>query len=309
MQLIDPMTEDQLWADKFDGTLGNIFAFLDDIVETIVTALEVRLSDGEQVRTWRKEARTAAAYEQFIRARAAYKEYSRAGNARARIGYQAAVELSPDFTSAMVSLARTHIEDATFSWSDDKAASLAEARRLIAASLKIAPNYAPAHFEKAHLLLVERDFEAALRDAERSTQIDPNSGEAYMVLAHVLGSLGHYGEAIRAANRAVQLNPSAPEYYLIPLLDSYIALSRYDEAVSVLERIEARRPDWVSACVLAVVLHMGLGHHEAARGYVDRLLGRNPSFTVTKWRDALFNPDREDIPDRVAQLRQAGLPE
>src|SRR5262245_49416624 len=92
-QLIETRGGGHLWAEKFDGTLDAIFQFQDRITQKVVSALEVRFSEGEQIRLWREEAADAGAYDHFLRGRAYHKEYSRAGNARAKPEFQAALEI------------------------------------------------------------------------------------------------------------------------------------------------------------------------------------------------------------------------
>ena len=131
VQLVETIDGHHLWAEKFDGLVEEIFNFQDRITEEVVAGLEVELSEGQQARTWRREAGDALAYDAFLSGRAAYKEYSRPGNARARAAFETALERSPTFLAAAVGLARTHNEDATFGWSTNRDESLREARRVL----------------------------------------------------------------------------------------------------------------------------------------------------------------------------------
>ncbi|MGK0170619.1 MAG: adenylate cyclase, partial [Gammaproteobacteria bacterium] len=189
-QLIELVNGNHLWAEKFDGSIDEIFDLQDDISSRIVTALEVYLSDGQQVLAWRGEAGDNRAYEHFLAARAAYKDYSRSGNVRARRSYEEALASSPSFVSATVGLARTHIEDASFGWSTDRASSTANARRLLDAIFASHPDHAPALAELAHLFMVEGDFQSAREVATRGVNSDPTLADAHHVLAIVLVCLG-----------------------------------------------------------------------------------------------------------------------
>ena len=206
-QLIERDTGAHVWAQKFDGTVDDIFDLQDRITQEIVAALEVRLSDGAMVLVWRAEAGDPEAYEHFLAGRAAYKEYSRAGNARARRSYEEALRRSPRFISAAAGLARTHIEDATFGWSPDKGASLAEARRLLDGAFALVPEHALARAELAHALMVEQRFEEGCREALRAVEADPNLADAAHVLATLLVALGRHEEAQAAVRRIGAVNP------------------------------------------------------------------------------------------------------
>jgi len=309
VQLIDCKTGQHIWAERFDGVLDDVFEFQDNVVERIVTALEVRLSDGEQVLLWRSEAGDPKVYALFLSARSAYKEYSRASNARARRGYENAVALSPRFVPALAGLARTHIEDASFGWSASRDASEREAKRLLDKALEIAPKHALAHTEMAHLLMVQGGFEDAYDEAARAVAIDPNLADAQHVLGIVLVCQSRPEEALKSCLRAIQLNPSTPEFYLITLSEAYIALSRHDDAIATLRHIEMRRPDWIMVHALMAIAQMSISQSRAAKAAVKKILDRYPTFTATKWRNRIFYPNRTDIPNLNSLLISSGLPE
>ncbi len=309
VQLIECKTGQHIWGERFDGVLDDVFEFQDNVVELIVAALEVRLSDGEQVLLWRSEAGDPKVYALFLSARSAYKEYSRASNTRARRGYENAVELNPRFVPALAGLARTHIEDASFGWSANRDASEREAKRLLEKALEIAPQHALAHTEMAHLLMVQGGFEDAYDEATRAVMIDPNLADAQHVLGIVLVCQSRPEEALKSCLRAIQLNPSTPEFYLIALAEAYIALSRNDDAIATLRHIEMRRPDWIMVHALMAIAQMSISQPSAAKAAVKKILDRYPTFTATKWRDRIFYPNRTDIPNLNSLLISAGLPE
>ena len=225
VQLLEIADGVHLWAEKFDGLVEEIFDFQDRITEEVVAALEVELSEGQQVRTWRREAGDALAYEAFLKGRAAYKEYSRPGNARARAAFETALERSPSFLSAAVGLARTHIEDATFDWSADQHVSLNEARQILSGVFAIDPDHASAHTELSHALMVESDYAAARLEAELAVALDPNNADAHQCLAHILICLELPEEALSSARRAISLNPGMPEFYLVAMAEGLYCTS------------------------------------------------------------------------------------
>ncbi len=308
VQLIEIADSHHLWSEKFDGQVEDIFDFQDHITDQVVAALEVELTEGPQVRHWHREANDPLAYEEFLKGRAAYKEYSRPGNARARTSYQAALDRSPAFLSAAVGLARTHIEDATFGWSADREQSLQEARRLLDGVFAIDPEHASAHMELSHVLMVEGDFQAARLEGELAVALDPNNADAHQCLAHILVCLELPEEALRSARRAMSLNPGMPEFYFISMVEAFIALERYQEALALSEKMIDKRPGWIMARILnALALH-GLGKEAEAGKAIQNLVEISPNFTASRWHQIIFYPDRPDIPDLIERLVSVGLP-
>ena len=308
VQLLEIADGHHLWAEKFDGLVEEVFDFQDRITEEVVAALEVELSEGQQVRTWRREAGDPLAYEDFLKGRAAYKEFSRPGNARGRAAFEAALGRSPAFLSAAVGLARTHIEDATFGWSADRDESLREARQVLDGVFAIEPDHPSAHTELSHVLMVEGNCPAARLEAELAVALDPNYADAHSVLAFILVCLELPEEALRSSRRSISLNPGTPEFYFIPMAEAFIALKRYQEALAVSEQIIARRPAWTMARILNTLALHGLGKEEEAKEAVRSLLEISPGFTAGRWHRAIFYPDRGDVPDLVERLVSAGLP-
>lgn len=308
VQLLETADGHHLWAEKFDGIIEEIFDFQDQITEKVLAALEVELSEGEQVRTWRREAGDPLAYEDFLKGRAAYKEYSRPGNARAHAAYETALDRSPTFLSAAVGLARSHLEDATFGWSADRNESLREARQVLDGVFAIDPNHASAHTELSHALMVEGDFPAARLEAELAVALEPNNADAHHCLAHILVCLELPEEALSSARRAISLNPGAPEFYLITMAEAFIALERYQEAFAVSEQIIAKRPAWIMARISNVLALHGLEKEEEAREAVRNVVEISPGFTAGRWHRFVFYPERPDVPDLIERLISVGLP-
>ncbi len=308
VQLLEIADGHHLWAEKFDGLVEEVFDFQDRITEEVVAALEVELSEGQQVRTWRREAGDPLAYEDFLKGRAAYKEFSRPGNSRGRAAFEAALERSPAFLSAAVGLARTHIEDATFGWSADRGESLRKARQVLDGVFAIGPDHPSAHSELSHVLMVEGNFPAARLEAELAVALDPNYADAHNCLAFILICLELPEEALRSSRRSISLNPGTPEFYLIPMAEAFIALKRYQEALAVSEQIIARRPAWIMARILKTLALHGLGKEAESREAVRSLLEISPSITAGRWHRAIFYPERGDVPALVARLVSAGLP-
>ena len=308
-QLIETNGGGHLWAEKFDGAMDGVFEFQDEIIQKVVSALEVRLSEGEQVRLWRQDSKHPLAYEHFLRGRANAKLYTRTGNVRAKQEFQTALEITPDFTSAIVGLARAHIDAATYAWSPDRKQSLTEAKRLLDRALALDENHVLTRVELAHYLFIAGDYEAAHKMAARAIAIDPNLAEVQNVAAFTLLCLNQPHEALRHARKAIELNPAAPEFYLIVKADAYMALGRFADALPLVMRILVRRPSWIMAKTMLAICYEATNQHSQARHIVSAILEMNPRFTVARWRRCLHNPDRADTTEAARMLRAAGLHE
>jgi adenylate cyclase len=309
LQLLDKRNGVTLWSEKFDGTIQEVFDFQDHVVERVASACEIELSEGQQASNWRREAADPLAYELFLTGRAAYKEYSRAGNARSRSAFEGAVERSPSFFSAIASLARTHIEDATFGWSKDPDKSLRKARTLIDQVLAINPDHPTAHAERSHALLAAGDYQHARLEVELAIALDPDSADAHAIHAYCLNALDHPDRALLASRRAIRLNPGKPEYYFMPLVDAMVVLERFEEALALCDQIISRRPDWISAKIWRALALGGLSREEDARQQIKEVLGSNPNFSAQRWHQFQHAPKRKFILAMADRLVVLGLPQ
>lgn len=309
MRLSKASSGSPVWAEKFDGMLDDVFDFQDQITNAVAAAVEIELAEGEQARGWRAEAGDTTAYQQFLEARSAYKEYSRTGNARAQKAYKAALAASPGFLTAAVGLARCKIETVSFGWSGNPKESFEEARQLLNGVFTVDPDHAAAHAELSHLLMREFDYPAARLEAELAIALDPNYADAHNCLSFILVCMGQPENALYAARQAIQLNPGTPEFYLTSMGEAYVALGRGEEAVAVADRILARRPAWVMAHVTKILGYHLQGDLAAAKQAVEAVREVSPRFTIDRWRRALNYPQRSDITQLAGRLAEAGLPE
>ena len=311
VQLIECATGQTVWAQRFDhddSDASDVFLFQDTIVEEIAATLQVTIADGEQALIWRSEAGDPQAYKLFLAGRACWKDYRRSASRRAQGLYQEALQITPDFPAALVGLARTHLEDATWGWSEDRSESLREARRLLDKALEIDPDHALACAEFGHVMLAgKKDFEEGLEWAMKATRIAPSLGDAYFICATILSALGRFDESLRYSREATQRSPTAPDPYLAIMLDAYIGLQRWPDAVALARHIIVRRPNWLmQRCALAISLE-ALELHQEARREIDKINARNPKFTAGQWRRYSYNPDRPDMTELTDKLVSAGL--
>jgi adenylate cyclase len=309
VQLIDCSTDRTVWAQRFDGDLADAFGFQDTVVDEIVSTLQVTVADGEQAIVWRGEAEDPAAYQYFLSARASYKQYTRAGIRRARENYEKALEVNPRFPAALVGLARTHIEDANWGWSQDPAASCDKARRLLEKAFELEPDHALACAEMAHLLMVEKEFDAGLDWAERATRLAPTLGDAYHVCATLLNSLGRCEDALHYSREAIRRTPTSPDFYIVTMNDAYIGLGRWRESAALARQILARRPEWLMSRVSLALSLIHLEQMQLAQREIKEIRRRSPHFSASGWRRRLYNPDRPDVPLFEQKLIEMGLPD
>jgi adenylate cyclase len=129
-QLVDGLTGRHLWAERYDRQISDIFALQDDITNQVVTALEVKLTEGEAARISRRQTDNNDAYELFRKGLEIFRRFTKTDNDQARRLFKQAVEIDPGFADAWCFLGYTHQFDWYSGWSENAAQSLELATEL-----------------------------------------------------------------------------------------------------------------------------------------------------------------------------------
>src|SRR5262249_26436415 len=153
-QLADATTGGQLWADRYDRELRDVFSVQDDIVRRIVTELDVKLSGGEQARLWRRSTDSVQAYEAMLRGREHVRKATGEDAVLARGFLERAIALDPHFAYAWVVLGWTHWQDARFGTADIAKASRAKGAECVTRAIDLDDSLADAHALSANLLVL-----------------------------------------------------------------------------------------------------------------------------------------------------------
>jgi adenylate cyclase len=230
-QLVDAVTGHHLWAERYDRELKDIFALQDEITLKILTALQVKLTEGEQARVWAKRTDNLEAFLKYLQARQYFGLFSKDGNILARQMAQEAIELDKKYCDPYVLLALTHWFDARLGWSESRADSLKQAYLLAQKAQTLDDSHPDVLMLLAGIHLYERLYEQAIAEGQRALALGPNNGELAMSYYY----LGRYEAAIGLAKQFHDLADSRGEEYLLywyysMLAMNYVRLGRHQEA-------------------------------------------------------------------------------
>lgn len=308
-RLVRAATGVHVWADRYDRDISEAFDVQDEITQEIVTALEVKLTQGEQIRTWRRDAVSPEAYQFFARGRDAYMTFTRSGMARAREDFQRAITMNPGFAIAHAYLGFTHADDARFQWSADRQDALTKARDAGSKALMLNTTCGIAHSTLGYAAIVNRDFEEAVSETALAIGVHPNDADAYQTHAIVRIHAGDFAGGVRLQQTSLRLNPLALENSLVELGRAYFHMDRFDDAIAVLERACSAKPYWLSVRTLLAGCYSESGRWELARGACAQILRLKPDFSVTRWAASQLYRRADDLARLVSSLRKASLPE
>ncbi|MFC1534385.1 tetratricopeptide repeat protein [Thermodesulfobacteriota bacterium] len=306
-QLIDAFTEHHLWADRYDRNLEDIFALQDEITIKILTALRVKLTEGEQARVYDRGTSNLDCFMKMLEGNSYFLRFNKDGNTLARQLYEEAIGLDSENPGAYVMLAWTHLMDLWYDWGKSPGESLQLASELAQKALTFDDTQDSAHSLLGNIYLMTRQHEKAIAELERAVALNPNGADAYAHLAHALIYIGQPSEAISNLQKAIRLNPMPPDWYLTFLAQAYRQTGQYEEAITILHKVLNRNPDNLSAHIgLAAVFSMA-GLDDEASAAAAEVLRINPKFSLEHFAKTLPFKNPADTEQAIDALRKAGL--
>ncbi|GEP58062.1 BTAD domain-containing putative transcriptional regulator [Reyranella soli] len=311
-QLIDATTALQIWSDRFEGEVADIFALQDRIAESVVGALVPRVREAEMNRARRAPTESIDAHLAYMQAMGFFHTWSRDGLDRAlQLSYRA-IDLDPNYATPYGLALGCLFLRRTAGWGADPAQEFAEARRLCERVYEIGRDnflsLGSAGFALAGLL-GEHERGAALID--ESLVLNPNASATLMQSSFVRTWMGQPDLAIRQLQRAM-LN--SPVDVLMFSMHTGMALAHFvaerdDEAYAWAEKALQRNPIAGPAIRVAAASAALLGRPLDATKYLSLLRQLDPGLRVANIGNRIPLRRPEDLERLANGLRKAGLPE
>jgi adenylate cyclase len=308
-QLVHAVNGHHLWTERWDREMEDIFTLQDEITMKIMSALQVKLTEGEQARVWEEQdrPRNMEAYELVLQGEDLFCRFSAEGNIIARQMFERAAALDPDYTGAVVLLGWTYLMESWMGWSKDPVASFEKAAEFSerASALNNVLDITQALRGMIHL--GRHEYDQSVAAAERAVSLSPGGADAHAWLAVILNACGRHPEALDAVKRAIRLNPLPPSWY-------YLALGRicwftgdYGRSLEFTKKAQEFLPEGGPANFNLAICHSLLGDAEQARAAAAELLKEFPDFSLDRVEEMIPYKDPNDSRLIIDALRRAGL--
>jgi len=306
-QLVDATTGQELWAERYDRPLRDIFALQDEIVRRIVTTLNLQLNLLELgISADNRHRDNLDAYDCYLRGLEYYSSLTKLGYFNARQMFEKAVYLDPKYAQAYKELMWNHLLGWVWQWDTDPH-GLDRAFKLGQQAIALDDSLASAHTVLGVVYLFKWQYEQAVSEAERAVVLDQNSAYGYGWLSYILSLSGRPAEAIAPAEKAMRLDPRRRESYLFYEGVTYVLMGRNGEAVDPLMRCAARFPNNLGAHIWLASAYAELGCEREARAAVAEVLRISPDFSIELFEQMSPVRDRALQERRLVNLRKAGL--
>lgn len=268
VQLIDSLTNNQIWAARYDRILDDVFTMQDEIVKQVVSTVAGQVNVAETSRSKGRPTNSLSAYDCYLRGLQCSQYFSYGGDlcdewSRAKNYFEQAVSLDPEYADALAELALVHLDLSLFgpdSGTIEKAGEFAE-RAVIADG-----GNATAHSALGMYHLDSGNHDKAEHHFEQSMRLNSNQSRILGEYCTFLGNSGQTDEAVAMAQSAILRDPYHPEWLYDALGEAYWLGGRYEEAISAYGKLMAK-PYWVH-CDLACC-YAYLGRVEEAKVHVQ----------------------------------------
>jgi adenylate cyclase len=306
-QLIDALDGHHLWAKRYDRNLSDIFAVQDEITKKIITAMQVKLTEGEQARALAKGTNNLEAYLKYLQAHELIYRLNIQSIALGKQLAEEAIALDPEYAPAYYALGKVHMLDVWLGTSESPKASMAKAMELAQKAIVLDDTLGEAYAFLGYLYAMKRKHDKALALGEKAVALNPNSAESHMRYGKILTFAGKHEEAIPELETAIRLNPIPPNLYLYSLGISYCLAGQYDEAITWCEKAVRREPDSFFARLFMAMAYSASGRDEEARVEAAEVLRIHPRFSLERFAKRVPYKKQEDKELAISALRKAGL--
>ena len=279
-QLVDTVTNRQLWGERFDRIAEDIFAIQEEIADAIVAELDVQLMEGEQARFWRRTTESYQAYETYLRGLGALYEASDEGSRRGVLHLEEAVTRDPSFAQAWAMMGIGLSLRYRYGWSaDDEADALAGMRAAAEKAISLDETLPAGHTLMGLLALSEGRISDGVQELRRAIELGPGASFEHATLANLLTYDLNGVEALEEINAAIRLSPYHPHWYLMILGDAYRLLGRFGDALEAYRNNLSRSPGYLLPVPRLISTLVALDRMDEAEREVRRLKEEHPSFS------------------------------
>jgi TolB-like protein len=308
-QLVDGDTSAHLWADRFDGSLEDVFELQDQVTTRVVAAIAPKITQAEIERARRKPAGSLDSYDLYLRALALSHQFTPESLAEAVAVLRKAMDIDPSYAPAAA------LSLFCFSWwhsevrgerpQTDEAVRLA--RHMMANATDDPDVLWMVGWCLAYLA---GETEAGASLIERGVTLNPNCAQAWLARAYVNCFACRNDAAIEALQQVMRLSPLDPLGHLVKFAFALANLQsgRYEEAIVWADRALMQKPGFTNAMIVRTAACGHLQRHEEASEWVGRIHEIAPQLTVGGIRGFLsgfFVP--EALASQVNGLTKAGF--
>jgi len=283
-QLIRVSDDTQLWSDRYDRDIEDIFSVQSDIAEKVINQLDITLLESEQRALKARPTHNLEAYQAYLRGIDYMRRPDKTEeNFRLEIQmYERAIELDPNFALAFVGLSEAHSHLTHFRYGLTEE-NISKAKAAANRVLDLQPELPEGHRALGlYYYLCHKDYDRALEELAIAEKDLPNDSRILEYIGYIRRRQGNFEEAINYLKKVFELNPQDAH---IPweIGDTYSTLRRYQEAEPYYDRSISLDPDQMWAYICKIDNYWLQGSLEKARATLEEMPKKTDPESVRLW--------------------------
>jgi TolB-like protein/class 3 adenylate cyclase len=309
-QLIEAVNGAHAWADRFDGTLEDIFELQDEVTQKVVGSIAPRLEQAEIARAMRRSSESTDAYDCYLRGLACLYPITSEGADRALELFTKAIALDPGYASAYGMAIFCHTNRVGFSFARDTEREKREVTKLLQMIMRHGQDDGVAMAQAAWAVAyVLRDITSAKQMIDSALELNPSLATAWINSGWINIWLGRPEIGLEHLLRARRLDPTSDGTRASATAHAFFFLDRFEEALAQAQEVLRANPGAHPGLRIGAASAAFAGRSNTAHSLASRLQEIDPSFRVSRLGDNL-GPYPQALADKYAEgLRRAGLPE
>lgn len=302
-QLIDATNGGNVWAERYDRDVQDIFALQDEITGKIVLALQVSLTSGPVTN---RSTLSVEAYELSLKGRAKFFMFSPETNRESISLFEQALAIDPDFSDAWAGQVFPYQSGWSFAWPgyDD---GLKVAAEKVQRALELAPNSSLANSRYGWVQTFLRNPSGAIKAFEKALEIDPNNADTHFWFSDALNYAGQPERAIEVAMTGLKFDPVAPPNALHHIAHGHFLSGNLAAAEEYEWRAIRMAPSFPPARIVMSAILVEAGRLDEAREQVADLLAIDPDYSFQRFDERYPYHDKEHHRRMTKAIKLAGI--
>src|SRR5215208_6141340 len=308
-QLVNVADGYQLWSERYDREMEDVFAIQDDISQSIVKALRVILTEGEKKQIEKARAVNVQAYDYYLRGRQYTHQLRRKSLEFARQMFNKAIDIDPEYARSHAGVADCY--SLLYTYFDAREFNLRQADKASSRALELEPELAEAHLAKGLAVSLSKRYDEAEQEFETAMRLDPKLFQAAYWYARARLAQGNYDEAVKLFERAAALRPEDYEtpHFLAQALTSAgraaEAQDVYRRELKLLEQHLELNPEDPRACILGAATYANMNDSERAVALTERAMAVDPEDPMLLYNVACVYAQLGKIDESLGALEGA----
>jgi adenylate cyclase len=309
-QLVDALNGHQIWAERYDRDVTDLFALQDEITLKILKAIQVKLTGWETTSAvaYTGGKQDLDCYLKEMEGMGHVERVNIEDNNVARRIAEEAMAMCPERLKPYYLMAYIHLMDYLFGTGKSPRESIDKGIELAQKSIAVDDKRAESHALLGQLYCLRKEWDKAIAEGERAVALNPSGVSAKMQYARILESAGRPEEARLLLEQEIRHNPvCASTFYIYG--NALRQTGRFEEAVSAYKKALQREPNNFFAHVRLAATYSMMGREKEAQTEAAEVLRLNPKFSLDSYGKVLSATSKgpTGIEKFITALRKAGL--